>query len=159
MCTHNICFRGGIRKIFLQDQHFIWSSGLLGWQFPFVCSNSKDYLFSVTLIEVGIKVLLVSMINVDEKLLLGGFEIQDRLFLEKKTCIVPVKKKANIQTVCVLASFAAGIHACITFYLPKSIDIFLFLHKNICCGYSLEVPQRYTSRKMSTLKCYQWKHL
>ena len=25
--------------------------------------------------------------------------------------------------------------------------IFLFLHKNICCGYSLEVPQRGTSNE------------
>ena len=25
-------------------------------------------------------------------------------------------------------------------FQSKSIDIFLFLHKNICCGYSLEVP-------------------
>ena len=28
-----------------------------------------------------------------------------------------------------------------------SIEVPLFLHKNICCGYSLEVPQRGTSNE------------
>ena len=27
------------------------------------------------------------------------------------------------------------------FFQPKSIDISIFLHENICCGYSLEAPQ------------------
>ena len=31
------------------------------------------------------------------------------------------------------------------FFQPKNTDIFLFLHKNICCGYSAEVPQWGTS--------------
>ena len=29
----------------------------------------------------------------------------------------------------------------------SQIDIFLFLHENICCGYSLEVPQWGTSNE------------
>ena len=29
----------------------------------------------------------------------------------------------------------------------KSLDFFLFLHDNICCGYSLEAPQRGASNK------------
>ena len=34
------------------------------------------------------------------------------------------------------------------FFLPKSKDFFfLFLHKNIGCGYSLEVPRRGTSNE------------
>ena len=27
------------------------------------------------------------------------------------------------------------------FFHPKVLIFFLFFHKNICCGYSLEVPQ------------------
>ena len=33
------------------------------------------------------------------------------------------------------------------FFQLKIIDIFLFLHKNICCGYSLEVPHWGTSNE------------
>ena len=33
----------------------------------------------------------------------------------------------------------------VIFFQPKSIDIFLFLHENICCGYLLEAPHRGTS--------------
>ena len=33
------------------------------------------------------------------------------------------------------------------FFQPKSTDIFSSLHENICCGYSLEVPQRGTSNE------------
>ena len=33
----------------------------------------------------------------------------------------------------------------IAFVSPKVLISFLFLHKNVCCGYSLEVPQRGTS--------------
>ena len=29
----------------------------------------------------------------------------------------------------------------IFFFNPKVLIFFFFLHKNICCGYSLEVPQ------------------
>ena len=36
-----------------------------------------------------------------------------------------------------------------TFFQLKSIDIFLFLHENVCCGYSLEVevPHQGTSNE------------
>ena len=30
---------------------------------------------------------------------------------------------------------------------PKVLIFFLFVHENICCGYSLEVPHRGTSNK------------
>ena len=33
------------------------------------------------------------------------------------------------------------------FFQPKSIYIFLFLDKNICCGYSLEAPWRGASNE------------
>ena len=34
-----------------------------------------------------------------------------------------------------------------TLFQPKNMDIFLFLHKNIHCGYSLDVPRRGTSNE------------
>ena len=33
------------------------------------------------------------------------------------------------------------------FSIRKMVISFLFLHENICCGYSLEVPQRGTSNE------------
>ena len=32
-------------------------------------------------------------------------------------------------------------------FYPKLLTLFLYLHKNICCGYSLEAPQQGTSIK------------
>ena len=34
-----------------------------------------------------------------------------------------------------------------TFFIQKVFIVFLFLNKNICCGYSLEVPLRGTSNE------------
>ena len=34
-----------------------------------------------------------------------------------------------------------GYYSLTFLFQPQSTDIFLFLHENICCGYSLEVPQ------------------
>ena len=35
------------------------------------------------------------------------------------------------------------------FFSPKVLIFFLFLQENICCGYSLEVPQQGTSNEYS----------
>ena len=34
-----------------------------------------------------------------------------------------------------------------TFFNPRVFIIFLFLHENIWCGYSLEVPHKYLARR------------
>ena len=36
------------------------------------------------------------------------------------------------------------------FFIWKTLISFLFLHENICCGYSLEAPQRGTSNEYTT---------
>ena len=40
----------------------------------------------------------------------------------------------------------------VLFFNPKVLIFFLFLHKNICCGYSLEAPQRREIRKIGEIR-------
>ena len=40
------------------------------------------------------------------------------------------------------------------FFSPKVLIFFLFLHEKICCGYSLEVPQRGASNEYHNI-CFR----
>ena len=43
------------------------------------------------------------------------------------------------------------------FFNKKVLIVFLFLHENICCGYSLEVPQRGTSNEYPQ-QMFSWRN-
>ena len=50
-------------------------------------------------------------------------------------------------------------HSCIPAdNMGYRLNIFLFLHENICCGYSLEVPQRGTSNEYPQHICLLWRN-
>ena len=44
-----------------------------------------------------------------------------------------------------------------TFFNPKVLIFFLFVHKNICCGYSLEVP-RWGASNEYPQHMFSWRH-
>ena len=51
------------------------------------------------------------------------------------------KNKKNIY---LIPTLSRSMDLKVLFSIQKVLIFFLFLHENICCGYSLEVPQRGT---------------
>ena len=119
--TNNICFRGGIRKISVL---FSWKTGLI-WNYAFKATKMHIYISNIFKSHYLEKCSNIKSCK--------EYELSKEKGSLSQTQITQPACLQFEQILC-----------CLFYARDKMVSgkyFFLFLHQNVCCGYSLEAPQ------------------
>ena len=150
MSTHNICFYGEIRKILCRypllpgAMHAVWSG-------IFQCIDIHAFFKILTIVYLHRSSFIIwCLFFFFFSFKSCRYETYVRMFNRTFWVFPPyglgeIRKIFTCQPIRNKLSRAIFVYQMCFFSQPKNIDNFLFLHENICCWYSLEVPSWGTS--------------